>query len=78
MNLDELELPQVESSAITSAAYLRKEWRMDPPYLRLSEHLIREIYRIRLQGLAEVAGFESQIKAVEARVFAEVAERMLK
>jgi len=78
MNPEKLELPHVESSAITVSAYLRREWRIDPPYLRLPEDIYWEVFRIRLQGLAEVAGFESQIKAVEARVFSEIAERLQK
>jgi hypothetical protein len=76
---EKMQLPQLEPAAFTAGLLLQKEWYMDPPPMimqALPEDILFGIHRIRLQGLAEIADLQSKMKAVEARVLAEVAEAM--
>ena len=74
MDPKEMKLTELENLSIVSAPFLRREWVIDPAQLRLPDDVIKNVTKIKLRGLAEVAQFESQIKAVEAKVFAELAE----
>ena len=77
MDPQEMKLPELEQSAITSNVLLRREWVMDPPpwiMQRLPEDLVVNIYRIKMEGIAEIAELESQMKVVEAKVYRGIAE----
>jgi hypothetical protein len=77
VNPEELKLPELEPTVFASSVFLRKEWVMDPPPFiarRLPEELLSQIYKIKIQGLSQIAEFQSQINAVEARVFGQIAE----
>jgi hypothetical protein len=78
MDPKELKLPEMPSYSIATATLLRHEWVIDAPDLRVRfpDDVVKEAWRIKLQGLAEVAGLESQIKAVEARVLTETAKAL--
>ena len=77
MNGDQMKLPQVENSAFTSARYLQLEWHIDPaPWViqRLPDDLVRDIYRIKIQGLAKVVDIQMKQLAVQAEVYTQIAE----
>ena len=77
MNGDQMKLPQVDRSAITSAVYLQQEWSIDPaPWVvqRLPDDLIFKIYKLKAQGIAEVFELERSQLAVKVRVYKEIAE----
>ena len=57
------------------------EWVMDPPRIfleRFDEKLVREIYRIKMKHLAEVARLEAQIAEIRGAMYAEIAGAMQK
>jgi len=79
MNSDELKLPEMEKSVFASNLYLRKEWVMDPPpwiVSRLPDDIIVNIYRIKMNHLAELAKTEIRIKEIESKMFSDIAKSM--
>jgi hypothetical protein len=76
MNAEEMKLPEMEKSVFGSNVFLRKEWVMDPPswiVSRLRDDLIVNIYRIKMNHLAELAKLEAHIKEIESKMFSEIA-----
>jgi hypothetical protein len=74
-----MKLPELESAVFASNVYLKKEWVIDPPPWiidKLRPIVVERVYAIKMKHLAEVAKIESQIKQVEARMYAETAKAM--
>ncbi len=79
MKPEEMKLPELEKSVLTSTLFLRREWVMDPPpwiVSRLRDDLLVTVYGIKMKHLAELAKIEVQIKEVESRMFSEIAKAM--
>ena len=79
MNHEEMKLPEMEKSVFASSVLMHKEWVMDPPpwiISRLHDDLIIDIYRIKMDHLAEVTKLEAQIREIESRMFSEIAKSM--
>jgi hypothetical protein len=75
MGPEEIKLPQVHASSFLTAAQFHKEWVIDPPpfLLRcLSEDQVKAIYKVKLEGLAQIARLEIQMKEIEATTFEKV------
>lgn len=79
MNPEEMKLPEMERSVFASNILIHKEWVMDPPswiVSRLHDDLIIDIYRIKMDHLAEVTKLEAQIREIESRMFSKIAKSM--
>lgn len=79
MNPEKMKLPEMEKSVFASNVFLRREWVEDPPpwiVSRLRDDLVVDIYRIKMNHLAELAKIEVQIKEIESKMFSEIAKSM--
>lgn len=69
----EFKLAEMES------VFLQKEWVIDPPPLiaaKLDERILQEIYRIRVETLAQVAELEIQTKQIQRDMYRQVAKAL--
>ena len=79
MNPEGFQLPEYDPSAFSLKKVYLKEWSIDPPpwiIRRLTDELVVEMLKIKMEGLAEIAEIESQKLAVEAKVFRSIAKMM--
>lgn len=61
------------------SVFLSKEWVMDPPpwiAVKLEEHILKDIYRVKAEALAKVAELEAQAKQAEQRMYQQIAKIM--
>ena len=77
MNPEDFKLPEFDQIAYSARKVYLKEWVIDPPpwiLRRFSDELVAEIYKIKMEGLAEITEIESQKLAVEGKVLRGIAK----
>ena len=78
MRPEEMKLPEVGKSWLSTEPF-RREWVMDPPpWIRLPDDLVVDIYRIKMNYLVQLTKIEMQIKELEGKMFGEIARKMLR
>jgi len=79
MKSEEVKLPNLEKVEFLSSAFLRWEWRMDPPpfvWWRLKDDILISVLKTKIKYLAELTRLEAQAKEIEGKMFEEIAQNL--